>query len=207
MTAEMQLDDCRASGAGAACGACGIDGGAGNPILHQTCTPMTDTTSCTTCEDNSCCQTYAACHADPDCPALLKCLQDCLSGTADDAGAPEGGAPDGGSCDLLCAAAHPTGLVEWAPRLTCLLVYCAVACENAPMPPLPACESCTNQFCAEEYANLNATPDGYLLGACIDTCPTGANPCNDACFAQHPSSKPALDALTACVAQNCPSCM
>jgi hypothetical protein len=208
MTAEMQVDDCRTAGAGASCAACGIDGGAaGNPILHQSCTPMTDTSSCSTCEDNSCCQTYAKCHADPDCPALLTCLQDCLSGVADDAGAPAGGPPDGGSCDLLCATAHPTGLVDWAPRITCILQFCAVACEDPPMPPLPACEACTNQFCAEQYADLNGTPDGYLFGACFAACPSGANPCTDGCFAQYPSAKARADALDACVAQNCPSCM
>jgi hypothetical protein len=70
-----------------------------------------------------------------------------------------------------------------------------------------ACETCLNQHCADQYASLNGTPDGYLLGECIAGCPSGANPCNDACFAKYPSAKAASDALTACSMQNCPSCM
>jgi hypothetical protein len=207
MLAEAQLDSCRLSGAGAMCPACGIDGGGQpNPIVHQTCTQMTDQTPCFTCEDNFCCNTYAACHADPDCVAMVTCLKDCENGTADDAGAPAGGAPDGGTCDAICAQAHPTGVAEWAPRETCLLANCTVQCENPPMPPLSACLACQYKSCLDEFANLNATTDGYLLGACIDACPGGANTCNEACLAQYPDEMAAVDALTTCVLANCPSC-
>jgi hypothetical protein len=205
--AEAQLDNCRLSGAGAMCPACGIDGGGQpNPIVHQTCTQTTDTTPCSTCEDNYCCNTYAACHADPDCVGMLHCLQDCYSGAADDAGAPPGGPPDGGSCEETCAQAHPEGVASWAPRETCLLANCTVQCEDPPMPPLPPCLACQFQSCLDEFANFNASTDGYLLGACIDGCPTGANPCNDACIAQYPDEMAALDALTTCLQANCPTC-
>jgi hypothetical protein len=205
MRAEEDLTDCRADGAGAACAACGVDGGGGNPIVDQTCTPMTDTTECATCEDDHCCQTYANCHANPDCHAMQTCLVDCLSGVADDAGAPHGGAPDGGSCETICGDAHPQGLVDWAPRDACLLLNCTVMCENAPMPPLSACDACEFQSCANEYANFDGTPDGYLLGACIAACPTGS-PCENACFIQYPTAMAAAYALFGCTAQNCPSC-
>jgi hypothetical protein len=167
---------------------------------------MSDQTPCYTCEDDYCCNTYAACFANADCTALENCLKDCLNGNADDAGAPAGGAPDGGSCELICGQAHPSGLVDWAPRETCLLVACTVSCENPPMPPLSACLACQYQSCADEFANLNGTPDGWLVGACIAACPTGVNPCNTACLAQYPSAKGSLDALTTCIMASCPAC-
>ncbi len=206
MTAEAQVDDCRSTGPGAMCPACGIDGGGQNPVVHQTCPPMNDTTPCFTCEDDKCCNTYTACHDNGDCLALENCLKDCLTGVGDDAGSPNGGAPDGGSCDIICGEAHPAGLVDWAPRDTCLLVECAVQCENPPMPPLPACEACTNQYCADEYANLNGTPQGFLFGACIAACPGGANACTDGCTSTYASVQGAASALIACGVTNCPSC-
>jgi hypothetical protein len=207
MSAESQLTDCRTSGPGATmCSACGADAGPGNPILDQQCMQMMDVTPCYTCEDDYCCNTYANCHANPDCDSLERCLKDCVDDVADDAGSPQGGPPDGGSCDLVCAHAHPQGLIDWAPRITCLTVYCGVQCENPPMPPLPPCEACVNKYCALEFANLNGTPDGFLYGACVAACPSGANPCNEACSTQYPSVQAANDALLACAMQNCPSC-
>lgn len=206
--AEMQLTTCRTSGAGAACSACGIDSGsAGNPIVHQKCTPMNDVSQCAICEDDHCCQTYAACHADPDCHAMQRCLVDCYSGVSDDAGSPQGGAPDGGSCDLICAAAHPKGLVEWAPRDTCISVFCTVACENPPMPPLDPCLACIYSKCADEFADLNGTPDGYLFAACITVCPSGANPCTAACMSKYPTTMGPENALISCQQASCPMCM
>jgi hypothetical protein len=172
-----------------------------NPILHQTCTPMTDTTPCYTCEDDQCCQTYETCSADPDCKALKGCLTDCLSGVADDAGSP-GAAPDGGSCEVICGQAHPKGLIEWAPRLTCLSVLCPAACGTPPS----ACQTCVYQKCADAFANLNGTPQGYLFNSCVGACPTGANACTAACAAQYPTAQAASQALTSCISANCPVC-
>jgi hypothetical protein len=201
--AEAQFDNCRLSGAGAMCPACGIDGGGGpNPIVHQTCTQMTGT-SCSTCEDDYCCDTYAACAADPDCSGLDSCLTDCLAGNADDAGAPAGGASAGGSCEVICGNAHPAGLKDWAPREACLLVSCSAACGA----PLTACLACQYQMCADEFASLYGTPDGYLLNGCRAACPAGTNACSDACLAQYPDIQGASQALSACLQLNCPTCM
>jgi hypothetical protein len=168
---------------------------------------MMDTTVCFTCEDDNCCKTEAACLADPDCIALTRCLTDCAGDVADDAGSPTGGPPDGGSCELTCSAAHPKGLVEWAPRDACLLVFCAVKCENPPMPPLPTCEACVYEKCADAFANLEGTPEGYLFGSCIAACPSGANACTMACLSQYPSEQVFEQAFYACQTANCPTCM
>jgi hypothetical protein len=205
-SAEAQIDDCRNTGAGAKCASCGIDGGGENPIVHQTCVPTTDTTPCYTCEDSSCCKTQAACAANPDCHAYKVCLEDCYVGAADDAGAPAGGAPDGGFCEAICAAVHPSGLADFAPLDTCVLALCAVKCEDPPMPPLPACEACTYQFCADEFANATGTADGYLYGACFAVCPSGDNPCTRACNTAYPDGQAASMALVGCLDNNCPSC-
>ena len=202
VSAETQLNDCRTTGPGAALSACGTDAVISNPILGQKCTPTTDTTACATCEDNSCCQTYANCHANADCEALFHCTVDCQTGVKDDAGS-TGAPPDGGTCDYSCAQLHPNGLVDWAPRKTCVQVYCYAPCGGAPPDP---CTACTITSCATEFADLKGTAAGYLLTACIDACPTGSNPCNNACIAQYPSAKAASAALGACTVKNCPSC-
>jgi hypothetical protein len=204
-TAEATLNNCRAIGPGAQCAGCGIDGGGANPILTQMCTPMTDTTPCFTCEDDQCCDTYARCHANADCHALQTCIVDCQNHVADDAGAPEGGATATETCAYICGKAHPQGLVDWAPRTTCIFVKCLVQCENPPMPPPSPCIACQNQNCANEYANLVGTPDGYLFAACVAGCPTGS-PCEEACFTQYPSAKAAANAQLACSSLYCPAC-
>jgi hypothetical protein len=177
-------------------------GGAGSPVVNQTCEAKTDVTACSACEDSNCCTTQASCLNDPECVAFENCLKACGQGVTGDAGAPEGGPPDGGSCDQSCYAVHPMGLAAWAPRETCVLVYCATACGATP----GACETCVDRYCATEFANLNGSPDGYLFGDCIANCPAGANACTLGCTAQYPRVQAAEQNLVACTALNCPSC-
>lgn len=203
-TAEQGLTDCDSASAGA-CGACGGDGGAegGNPILHQTCTPMNDQTACYRCEDDDCCTTYANCHDNADCYNLFTCVVDCQSGVGDDAGSPQGGANDGGpctdvvcwsTCNSLCAQKHPNGLADWAPKEACLAMRCAQQCQS---PPPSASAECLIQLCAEEYVDLAGTADGYLYLQCFYICNQDMT-CIDACGAQYPSVAPAASAFAQC---------
>jgi hypothetical protein len=201
-SAEMQLNDCRTAGPGAACSACGTDAASSNPILGQKCTATTDTTACATCEDDSCCHTEASCLADADCEALHKCIVDCDNGVMDDAGS-TGAPPDGGTCDYTCAQLHPKGLVDWAPRMTCIDLYCYTPCSGVAPDP---CTACAITSCAAEFADLKGTVAGYLLNACTDGCPMASSSCNNACIAEYPSVMAASNAFGACTQKNCPLC-
>lgn len=123
---------------------------------------------------------------------------------ADEAGAPAP-LPDaaaGGACDFYCYAKHPMGLSEFAPRITCVEIFCAKECGATPS----TCEQCTTTECRDEFAASHATIDGYLLSACIVGCATGDFTCQQNCFKTYPKQQPIYDALGLCVKAHCPTC-
>jgi hypothetical protein len=176
--------------------------------VHQACGPaVTDSGSCYQCETASCCDTTAACIADPQCEGFKNCLVDCTNNVPDEAGVHDGGPPDNGlslyQCDQYCLAAWPNGLVNWAPQYTCVSVYCLS--QSCGAGPLDACQQCTYGKCLDAYANLQSTPGGYLLLDCYLDCKAGDTTCFQACDAAFPKAKPLETILYQCIAA-CPSC-
>lgn len=186
VAAQGKLAACRATGGGASCASCGaVSGGTG--ILHQTCMASTETKPCFICEDQKCCDTYARCHANAECEAMKRCLQAC---------------PMNMNCDLDCYMQHPSGMVDWAPRITCLTILCAQECLTPPATVDP-CTKCLNTNCADAEADLESTIAGNLVSACIAVCPTADKPCIDACKAKYPSAAKPLETLLACSLEKC----
>ena len=207
--AVQELADCRTSGAGASCTACGKDSGSGgSPILHQSCQPAKDAgctncpAGCFSCEKGSCCDTYVACASSADCKALEKCIKDCQSGIPDDAGS-MGTPPPDQSCDYVCSMAHPKGLETWAPRWACLSVFCDKPCGL----DSDSCSTCLNEKCANEYVAVEGTPEGYLFDACFQGCPSGFNKCTNACVQMYPGTEASVNVLQACGEAQCPACL
>ncbi len=157
----------------------------GLPVLQQTCAASTDPNACYKCEDEKCCRTYADCKASPECQAFKTCLQAC---------------PAGEYCEESCAKTHGAGLTAWAPRLVCMTVHCPQACSSA---PVPDCVSCINANCAKEYAELESTPEGYLLQSCIAACTTPLEACIDTCKGKYRGAVPGLNVLAACSKEKC----
>lgn len=198
--AAQQLTACRANGPGVQCSACG--GGGSSLLLHQKCTPSTDTNACHKCGDEHCCDSRADCHADPDCGAYQNCLVACSNGTTVDGGPIDAGSDAGSfTCEAYCYAQHPRGLNEWAPLLTCVDVYCADPCGGQP----GACQKCTTAHCTDLWTALYGTPQGYLLFACTAKCPQVTPDCAGACEKQYPQAKAAYDAWLSCALNNCAS--
>lgn len=168
-------------------------------VLGQQCPQMQDTTLCATCEDNFCCDTQAACLGDPDCVAFDSCLRNCDNGVPDDAGVHDSGVPSSiGQCPFYCAAAHPSGLAHFAPRQACIDQYCYAPCQGSPP---NGCASCIFTNCAQQFAAMVGTADGFLEFSCGANCSDAM--CQTACQNQYPSTLAANNALTACLGANC----
>lgn len=190
-TAQQAIDEltiCRNTGPGASCSACVATGTGGGPgILNQSCPGSDDPNPCYECEDEHCCETYAAYEVVPEAVAYKECLLDCLNGGNQ-------------GCELQCFEQHPDGLTQWAPRHACLMVYCTTE-DTCGEIPLSSCEICVNDHCAESFVALLADPAGYLLWACTADCADAA--CWDTCEATYPSAAPRLESFSACAINQC----
>lgn len=170
-------------------------------VLGQQCPQTQDTTPCYTCEDDSCCDTQAACLNDPECVAFTSCLNDCDNGVPDDAGVHDSGPPTlTGDCTFYCASAHPEGLTHFAPRYACVQQYCLAQCTGS----LPnSCAACVETNCSQQFVADLDTPDGILYNTCGANCASGDATCVAACQSEYPSTKASNMALQACVAAHC----
>ncbi len=106
LAAFAAVSDCRFSGLGASCEACGKLGTPQNPIFHQVCDmpPPEETNPCWICQDEHCCVTQKACNEDPGCSALVDCAQACPFGEEEK------------PCFLGCYQAFPRQLSVARPR-------------------------------------------------------------------------------------------
>jgi hypothetical protein len=186
-----ELIVCRTVGAGSSCGACGSlsDHGDANAILNQDCPSSTETNPCYVCEDEHCCEVYAAYGASPEAVAHKECVQSCWN--------------SGGSyCAELCYEQHPEGFQQWAERWACILTYCndADACGDQPLPP---CDVCANEHCAETFVELYTNAAGYLLFNCLIELPLCDQACIEACSARFPSAATLFENYAACQANHC----
>jgi hypothetical protein len=163
-------------------------------ILHQSCKASTDTNSCYRCEDEHCCETFAAFNGEPEAHAYRECLSDCipdLSGPA--------------SCEEACDARHPRGTLPWARRMACIWAYCSNddACGAR---PLNECELCALRHCSEPNVASEATREGYLHGGCVSLCPYDSTTCFLECHAKYPLTTEVVEATLACHIAHCPDC-
>ncbi len=185
--ARSAVEACRAYGAGALdCPACGISGNT-HPLLNQDCPASQEVNACFKCEDEHCCETYAACKSDPECDALVTCIQACPDATYD-------------ACKADCEAAHPAGVAGFGARLGCLMVLCVEPC--AGVPPTP-CAECVNTRCGDEFITCWSNPECYHLFDCTTPCSPDDQPCFDACFAAHPAGVQDFNNYALCSTQAC----
>lgn len=198
-SAMKALDDCRQTGAGASCSACGGtsdagdggneggDAGCARPMLCEQCAASDGGTACFKCEDEHCCQEEAACQNDPNCLPYQQCIQNC---------------PDSyGACVASCNAQFPDGgYHNFAVKIACVTVNCLTECFT----PYSACDQCGNAHCTNEYIDCEENKACSLASACITTC-ANSQKCHDDCVAQNPGAEPELDAYTSCLRTNCPT--
>jgi hypothetical protein len=162
-----------------------------------------DSDLCHRCEQTYCCDSYASCNDNSDCHAFLDCWGTC-NGSSNTADMQAGGLPTGGAlaCDQYCSQSYPNGLIDLAPLMACVDQYCLAACGATVTP----CEACTNTNCANERANADGTPDGWLVGDCIYDC-NGNVGCFVACEDAYPDVKAAEDTFNTCEVAKCMACL
>lgn len=201
-TAIAALDQCRQSGAGASCAACGGtsddggsdagDGGCETPLLCQQCGPSQepDAGACAACEDQYCCDSRSACHNDPTCVAYLTCMQsECTaSSTAD--------------CIDFCDKAHPGGFQKFANVFACVQAKCA----NGECAAPTKCQTCLNKNCANEQVACDTNETCFQATYCIGNC-NGVTQCINDCKTKYPNSEPMLDAFLSCAVSLCQGCL
>jgi hypothetical protein len=181
--AIQKLTRCRTAGQGALCVACGTAASADlSPALRNNCPQQTADAACTTCHEDHCCQSLAAC--DTACQGFFGCISD-------------------GGAYLDCDKSYPGGRLLAETEETCLLVFCcnADACASCGQNSTQ-CDECEFQLCPTEYANLRTTEYGSLYVECAtETQDAGG------CLAMYPQAQDAINALSVCVTNNCLDCL
>jgi hypothetical protein len=199
------LSACRISGPASGCAACGEhvtgtreagvpdagqigDAGRPNPILNQVCAPsQSDAGACNNCKEAHCCETRAACNADPECNAFFDCLVACPKATV-------------GECMIDCDAKGLPGYLKFNIEYTCVDLNCPAECEYQSPDP---CSDCWKAHCLEPYTNCQSDAECSRFFQCLGACSTPA--CNDGCLRAHPDGALLSDAFGSCVTSRCSS--
>jgi hypothetical protein len=180
MQGELDLSECRTSGAGALCVACGTAVSLSeSPILRQECPPVDASDTCERCEDENCCETSAACGA--ACQGFRKCRDD-------------------GGDYLDCKSQFPSGFLPAEENNACHVIFCARsdACPTITNP----CFQCIYQYCAPEYAKLVGSVAGALAWECF-----AAGDSLTACTASSSEATEAGEPLETCLVNDCMGCI
>ena len=179
-------DGCITDPAPAACAACPKPPNTTDPILAQKCPASAETNTCFKCEDEKCCDTFAACDANPDCrKAIQPCIVACAGNT---------------TCVDGCYKDHPQGLVAWAPRQACLLARCRADCGAKP----DTCVDCVIDKCAQTFTRCYADVDCFLITECNARCNVVDDACIASCKKDRPmASQQLLDDYLNCGGRNC----
>lgn len=141
--------------------------------------------ACEACQRASCCTTLPGCAANPECVAIVACLDD---------GGGQG-----------CAGDHPDGLWDYSGLATCRQNHCAAECgiaeaECGQIIPTPA--SCTeevNAACCAETAKCGENDACVaLIYQCLDENDCGDQACLDDCYAAFPDGVDDFEAMAGC---------
>jgi hypothetical protein len=189
---RLRASTCLWSGEGASCGACGATAPRDvTGITSQMCPDSTETNACYECEDENCCETYAACAANPECVALKDCVADC---------------GDDNACAVACSDLHPGGVRDWGTRYSCVWLQCGdercFTPDDGPYVPNP-CVDCMRAGCGDLYVACQSDPECYRLWDCVSLCAAGDTACIEGCQAEHPDAVSAFDAVAVCSLHRC----
>jgi hypothetical protein len=141
----------------------GGEGGAGGGM----CPSLGD--ACTACLSTTCEDLYCTCYGNPQCGALITCLDPC--------------SPDDESCLQECLTAHRTGISDAFLLSDCGARGCATPCPGSEA--ATACEVCLFTSCADDMNRCLANSECSALIQCIADCTSGDDACSQRCALQH----------------------
>ena len=149
-------------GMGGAAGAGGMGaGGAGGGAACAK--PMNN--PCLACVFDSCNAAFCDCDAEPACPKIVPCVQQC---PANDQG-----------CRDNCYAVNSIGFAEFLGISNCAGTTCAASCPGAQ--PVGACELCLSQQCEQQFEACFGNPLCTMFIDCVRACAPGDMTCTMKC--------------------------
>jgi hypothetical protein len=169
---------CRSS---APCAACGVDGGAGPPLLHESCPASGASDACTRCVDERCCEALAACRGSSACVALDTCFNACPVGPS--------------HCIEQCQLAHASGVVAWGQYIACKEIDCTQPCGLSTGP----CSDCWFTTCQSSYWACYSDAQCVEYDWCLYACDSTDAACRDACGRQLPEGSTLYGQTFACL--------
>ncbi|MBI4706227.1 MAG: hypothetical protein HY744_34455 [Deltaproteobacteria bacterium] len=190
------LTACRLYGDGASCKTCAIPNQPVSGTLNQQCEPRPEPapTPCRQCYWDHCCDTWDACFAEgvnPDCDALATCIQECKDPIE--------------PCVKACFAAHPGSVATLLDRLSCATALCAPDTPHCEPAERDACQACLYDDCADPFAKLLSTAEGFLVWLCTADCGAidAGSQCIEGCVAAYPDATEAFFLWAECVDYAC----
>jgi hypothetical protein len=127
---------------------------------------------CTNCTAAQCQATYCDCFNNPDCVALVQCLQGCTPGDA--------------ACQQTCFTDNQNGISDSVLLADCVEPNCNGPTEcNGSGQALGPCEECLFTSCPAEMNTCLANAECYALITCAQACPPGDQACINNCGLMH----------------------
>jgi hypothetical protein len=186
--------DCRASGAGSSCSACGraagsdggSAGGSGCTPFPQSCKPVSYADACIQCSYERCCEASDLVFSTPGPAAeLADCWMECTTP----------------ACESDCYDQYPDGISGFAQWETCFFTQCGEP--QGPCTLAGTCNPCIYDQCECEYYRCKSDSSCHRALECYGLCEDPA--CLDACLARYPQAAELLNQYQVCVTQRCGS--
>jgi hypothetical protein len=174
-------------------GAGGTSGGSGGASGNEApeCQPAAGDTACVACAKQNCCESRAACIAEPQCLPYEACWIACVQeNTGDEVAIAQ--------CVQACETTAPGGLAPQRALTVCVQRDCLAPCGIASTPAV----DCFLAECPESYVGCFGDAECWRLQLCVLEC-AGSQPCAEACLEQFPAAADAHDAFVLCANNNC----
>jgi hypothetical protein len=193
LDARAILDACLVKSA-PSCPSCkpkAVEGAPSSRIIGQTCPASPSTKPCDVCEDERCCDTYAAYLTVPSAKMLNECAKSCATMT--------GSAFE--QCLLGCYSQYPDAAPVYAERIACVNSYCSDGtCQAA-----TACNGCLYEKCRVEQADCEGDVACNSIEYCVQAACPGAftEECLQGCLPKYPAGIVRYNTAYACSVDKC----
>jgi len=153
--------------------------------LTQTCPPSDHPDECPRCNRDRCCESREAILATDAGNELVDCMIE--------AGTCASTEP----CYTGCFAQQPGQVDLYLAQFACLAHNCP-SCATA-----DPCAACMRERCEPEGTACDLSRECFLLQSCGAACPSGSQPCIEACLTKYEPARALQSALVVCAMNRC----